>query len=105
MLKLSNMNREEFNFYSNNRGLSKIIDLIENMNKLLRDKNFQIRILLEENRSLNRKNEELDKENITLNAQNMALLKQSIRKSTNTDAKNTKGDMGKDSSIVINFVS
>lgn len=101
LLKQSNMTREEFNYYSKNRGLVKIIDLIENLNKLLRDKNFQIRILLEENKNLNTKNEELNKENVTLNQQNMLLLKESIKNSNITDQnKNTKGDTGMDSSMV-----
>jgi hypothetical protein len=106
LLKQSNMNREEFNYYSKNRGLAKIIDLIENSNKLLRDKNFQIRILLEENKDLNLKNEDLDKENTALNQQNMHLLRESIIQSTNNDGfKYTKGDKGMDSSLVIKKIN
>jgi len=101
LLKQSNMTREEFNFYSKNRGLSKIIELIENLNKLLRDKNFQIKILLEENKNLNIKNEDLNKENMTLNTQNMHLLKENI-KYNNDYYRNTKGDTGMDSSMVKN---
>ena len=106
LLKQSNMNREEFNYYSKNRGLAKIIDLIENSNKLLRDKNFQIRILLEENKNLNLKNEYLDKENTELNQQNMNLLRESIKQSTNNDSyKYTKGDKEMDSSLVIKKIN
>jgi len=100
ILKQSNMSREEFEYYSKNKALAKIVDLIENLNKLLRDKNFQIRILLEENKNLNHKNDGLNNENIALNQQNMIYLKESIKY---TDAKNkTKGDTGTeiDSSMV-----
>lgn len=101
LLKQSNMNREEFNYYSKNRGLAKIIDLIENLNKLLRDKNFQIRILLEENKNLNFKNEELIKENSALNKQVLLLLKESIKNPVKTNGnRNTKGDTLLDSSMV-----
>lgn len=101
MLKQSNMTREEYNYHAKNRALIKIVDLIENLNKLVRDKNFSIRILLEENKNLNVKNEELNKENISLNKQIMNLLKESIKNTSNNDAKTTKGDTGIDSSMVI----
>lgn len=98
LLKQSNMSKEEFLYYSKNRALIKIMELIENMNKLLRDKNFQIKILLDENKNLNEKNEDLNKENMLLNKQNMHLLKESIK--YNEGYKHTKGDTGMDSSMV-----
>ena len=98
-LKQSNLSREEFMFYSKNRGLAKIVDLIENLNKLIRDKNFTIRILLEENKALNQRNEDLIKDYGLVNHQNMHLLKESLKNGQNQN-KNNRIDTAMDSSMV-----
>ena len=66
ILKMVNITPEEIDRFAKNKMLSKIIEAIEVLNKLLLDKNLQIRLLEKENELLNGKNAELNKENMRL---------------------------------------
>jgi hypothetical protein len=65
-LKLSNMDINDFKKLKSNKAFAKIVDLIENLNNVVLDKNFQISLIEKENGMLNEKIETVNKENINL---------------------------------------
>lgn len=77
LLRLCNLTKKELYAYSRSKYTSKLIDFLECVNKLIIDKNYQINLLLEENRLINKRNEELNKENIILIQQNINIVKKS----------------------------
>lgn len=74
-MKIIGLTLEEFDSFLNNKSLGKLIEALELLNRLLNDKNLQIKILEDENENLNKKNYELNKENIFLFQQNIELKK------------------------------
>lgn len=66
ILRLSGLTPEELDRMARNKMLARIMDAIEMMNRLLCDKNLQIRLLEQENENLNQKNYSLNKDNIQL---------------------------------------
>ena len=66
ILHMINITSEEMDRFHRNKMLTKIMDAIEILNKLLVDKNLQIRLLEGENLNLNKKNADLNNENIKL---------------------------------------
>jgi hypothetical protein len=65
-LKSSSMDEGDFKKFKNNRAFAKIVDLIEFLNNIILDKNFQIKMIEKENHMLNDKYDQLNKENISL---------------------------------------
>jgi hypothetical protein len=93
ILKLSGLTPEELDRMGKNKMMFRIIEAIEMLNRLLCDKNLQIRLLEQENDNLNQKNISLNKENISLFKQSMDLkreLQNFINKKYNR--KETEGD-------------
>jgi hypothetical protein len=74
IMRSVNMHPDEFEKFQRNKLLSKLIDAIEMLNRLLIDKNMQISVLEKENESLNEKNIELNNDNINLIAKNAELI-------------------------------
>lgn len=66
ILRMADITSEEMDRLAKNKKISKIIEAIELLNKLLVDKNLQIRQIDDENGKLNCKNYELNSENIRL---------------------------------------
>jgi hypothetical protein len=66
ILKLVNLTPEELDRLSKNKMLVKLIDAIELLNKVILERNMQIRLLNKENESLNQKNSTLNNDNIKL---------------------------------------
>lgn len=73
IMKNVNMHPDEYEKFSRNKMLTKLIDAIEMLNRLVMDKNLQINVLEEENKSLNEKNKDLNNENMNLIAKNAEL--------------------------------
>jgi hypothetical protein len=65
-LRSSNMDEKEFKCFRNNKAFGKIVDLIEFLNNIIIDKNFQIKIIEKENTMLNEKLDAVNKENFNL---------------------------------------
>lgn len=82
--------------------LSRVIEAIEMLNRLLCDKNLQVRLLSHENESLNQKNFQLNKENINLFQQTLDLKKEVQRLLIVSKSKKSEIDVS-DSSIVSIF--
>lgn len=76
ILRAGGTTPEELDRLAKNKANSKIIEAIEMLSRLLVDKNFQVRLLEEENDSLNQKNFALNKENISLFQMNIELKKE-----------------------------
>jgi hypothetical protein len=76
ILRHSGLTPEELDRMGKNKMMSRIIEAIEMLNRLLIDKNLQIRLLEQENENLNTKNFSLNKENISLFQQNIELKKE-----------------------------
>ena len=74
-MKIIGFSLEEFDIFLNNKSLGKLIEALELLNRLLNDKNLQIKIFQDENENLNKKNYNLNKENIFLFQQNIELKK------------------------------
>jgi len=74
-MKIIGFSLEEFDIFLNNKSLGKLIEALELLNRLLNDKNLQIKIFQDENENLNKKNYNLNKENIFLFQQNIQLKK------------------------------
>jgi len=74
IMRSVNMHPDEFEKFQRNKLLSKLIDAIEMLNRLLIDKNMQINVLEKENESLNEKNIELNNDNMNLIAKNAELI-------------------------------
>ncbi len=66
ILKVIRMTNEEIELLSKNAAFSKVIDGLELMNKVVIDKNMQIKVINSEIDNLNRKNAALSDENIKL---------------------------------------
>jgi hypothetical protein len=75
ILRHSGLTPEELDRLAKNKSYSKVIEAIEMLSRLLVDKNLQIRLLEQENESLNQKNMDLNKENINIFQQNIDLKK------------------------------
>ena len=73
IMKNVNLHPDEFEKFSRNKMLSKLIEAIEMLNRLIMDKNLQIRVFDTENESLNLKNRDLNNENMSLIANNAEL--------------------------------
>lgn len=97
ILRISGLTPEELDRLAKNKMLVRVIEAIEMLNRLLVDKNLQIRLLDQENENLNVKNFHLNKENITLFQQNLDL-KNQLQKYM--DLKKKKNDCEADSSMV-----
>ena len=65
-LKYCNMSQEEFLKYCTNKQFTQLTDVIEYLYKLLLDKNIQIKLLTEENDSLNLENLKISKKLLEL---------------------------------------
>ena len=76
ILKLCGLTPEELDRLARNKMMSKVVEAIEMLNRLLVDKNLQIRLLEQENASLVQKNFSLNKENISLFQQSIVLKKE-----------------------------
>jgi hypothetical protein len=102
ILKMINITPEEIDRFSKNKMLCKIIDAIEILNKLLIDKNLQIRLLENENQLLNKKDTELNRENMRLIKKCEDLLQQiSNSKNRKTiDKKNPDSSQSDISSVI-----
>jgi len=74
-MKIIGLSLDEFDSFLNDKSLYKLIEALELLNRLLNDKNLQIKILQDENEYLNNKNYNLNKENIFLFQQNIELKK------------------------------
>lgn len=74
VLKQCGISQAEFVKFSKTKVTVKLVDAIEYLYKLLTDKNFQIKLLTDENDNLNSKNIELNKENIILIDKNRELV-------------------------------
>lgn len=105
-MKIIGLTLEEFDCFLNNKGLSKLIEALELLNRLLNDKNLQIKILEDENEYLNSKNFNLNKENIFLFQQNIELKKhlekyfEKNKASNSANIKNSTNIETNDSSLV-----
>lgn len=75
IMKMIGLSLEEFDNFLNNKSLNKLIEALELLNRLLIDKNLQIKIFEDENDNLNLKNFNLNKDNIFLFQQNIELKK------------------------------
>jgi hypothetical protein len=65
-LRNSNMTADDYKRFKNNKAFAKIADLIEFLNNIILDKNYQIKMIEKENHMLNDKLESLNKENMSL---------------------------------------
>jgi hypothetical protein len=101
ILRHSGLTPEEMERLSKNKMLSRIIEAIEMLNRLLCDKNLQIRLLSQENENLNQKNFQLNKENISLFQQTLDLKKEVQKLMIVSKGKKSENDVS-DSSIVRN---
>jgi len=99
IMKIIGLNLEEFDNFLNNKSLSKLIEALELLNRLLNDKNLQIKILEDENQNLNSKNYNLNKENIFLFQKNIEL-KKHLEKYL--ESKNSGSSINKTSNIETN---
>ena len=97
ILRHSGLTPEEMDRLSKNKMLSKIIEAIEMLNRLLCDKNLQIRLLEQENENLNQKNFSLNRENISLFQKSLEIKKEMTKHSNK--GRKTEND-ATDSSIV-----
>lgn len=115
-LKNCNMNQDEFVRYSKNKLMSKLVDALEYLYKIIMDKNVQIRILTGEVEDLNMQNMDLNKENIILYETNEQLIREKeadgcrrcekirrLNTNSNLNTYMTKGDTGMDSSMTNNL--
>jgi hypothetical protein len=115
-LKNSNMTQDEFVRYSKNKLMSKLVDALEYLYKIIMDKNVQIRILTSEVEDLNMKNMDLNKENMILYETNEQLIREKeadgcrrcekirrLNTNSNINTFMTKGDTGMDSSMTNNL--
>lgn len=102
ILRHSGLTLEEMERLSKNKMLSRVIEAIEMLNRLLCDKNLQVRLLSHENESLNQKNFQLNKENINLFQQTLDLKKEVQRLLIVSKSKKSEIDVS-DSSIVSIF--
>ena len=109
ILHMINITAEEMDRFQPNKILTKIMDAIQILNKLLVDKHLQMRLLEGENLKLNKKNSDLNNENIKLikkcdeltNQLNKA--KEDIsNKKNNPTADNSQSEM---SSVTYVFIS
>ena len=66
ILQMTNITAAEMDKFAKNKTISKIIEAIELLNKLLLGKNLQIRLFESENNELMIKNDELNKDNMKL---------------------------------------
>jgi len=99
IMKIIGLTLDEFDNFLNNKNLAKLIEALELLNRLLNDKNLQIKILEDENENLNKKNYNLNKENIFLFQQNIEL-KKHLEKYL--ESKNTANSINKTSNIETN---
>lgn len=93
IMRSVNMHPDEFEKFQRNKLLSKLIDAIEMLNRLIIDKNMQINVLERENESLNEKNIDLNNENMNLIARNAEIfssLNNLKLKFTNIESKKEK---------------
>lgn len=105
-LKHCNMTQVEFIKYSRNKLMSKLVEALEYLYKIITDKNMQIRILTTENENLNSKNLALNKENILLYEQNALLMQEkNLEMEKSEKIRNNilaKGDTGMNTSLINN---
>ncbi len=73
ILKSLQITREELKKLRSSPALAKLFEALEMLNKLVSEKNFQIKILEKENENLNKKNTDLNNENIRLISENNQL--------------------------------
>ena len=93
LVKMCNLSKKDFIFFSTKKYLRNLIDLIQCLKKLINDKNYQTKLLLEENENLNQKNNILHKENIILIQQNINIMK----KTSNLNNDYNKSKINQDS--------
>lgn len=108
IMKIIGLTLEEFDSFLNDKSLAKLIEALELLNRLLNDKNLQIKIFEDENENLNKKNYNLNKENIFLFQQNIELKKHLEKQLENKHASNsvnkTSNIETNDSSLVNFFI-
>lgn len=101
-MKIIGLTLEEFDSFLNNNSLAKLIEALELLNRLLNDKNLQIKIFEDENENLNKKNYNLNKENIFLFQQNIELKKHVEKLMENKQLANSVNNNNKISNIETN---
>jgi len=74
LLKSCGLSLKDYANFTKNKYLTKLIELIDCLKNSLRDKNFQIKILIEENQNENKKNQDLYRENSLLIKNNIELV-------------------------------
>ena len=69
VLKNVGLTPDELDKLGKNKAYSRIVEVIEMLNRIILDKNLQSRILIEENEYLNEKNTQLNNDNMFLGKQ------------------------------------
>lgn len=111
VLRNVGLSPDELDKLAKNKMYTRIIEAIEMMNKIILDKNLQLRVLLEENESLNVKNTQLNNDNIFFGKQidqlkkDITLLNNKLKNNCDTTINDDNSLIGNTSNITINNVN
>jgi len=107
VLKNVGLTPDDLEKLSKNKQISKLIEVIENLNRIILDKNLQSKILIEENENLNEKNTQLNNDNMFLGKQfdviekENVMLKNKIRKNDDTNTNNADTSLINNTSNIV----
>ena len=107
VLKNVSLTPDDLEKLSKNKQISKLIEVIENLNRIILDKNLQAKILIEENENLNEKNTQLNKDNMFLGKQfdviekENVMLKNKLRKNDDTNTNNANTSLINNTSNIV----
>jgi len=100
IMKYSGLTQEDLNRLAKNKPYAKYVEAFEMLNRLLCDKSHQIRLLQQENESLNEKNTVLNKEN-SLIIQQCTELRNHLEKEKNEKQKKKNKENSENTSMVL----
>jgi hypothetical protein len=104
ILRNVGLNPDELDKLAKNKQYSKIVEVIEQLNRVIVDKNLQSRILIEENEYLNEKNTQLNNDNMFLGKQ-FDVLKKENAMLLNKVSKTNEVNINDDTSMINNNTS
>jgi len=105
VLKNVGLTPDELDKLGKNKAYSRIVEVIEMLNRIILDKNLQSRILIEENEYLNEKNTQLNNDNMFLGKQFDVLKKENAmlnNKISKNDDNNNNTMLNNDNSLINN---